>query len=452
MKTTHSINSNKSTTSKLTDNNDISCLVGIGASAGGLESLEHFFRAMPPDSGLSFVVIQHLSPDFKSLMAQLLERYTIMPAIPVLDKQEILPNTIYLLPPRKELIVTGPVLISEDKPKDGSLFMPINVFFRSMAASWGERSAAIVLSGTGSDGSEGIIDVRDAGGLVLVETPETSNFDGMPQSAKNTGCADAILSPEEMPKLLVAFANDPAFRYQFNNETDYELHPPGLPTILEQLKKTYQINFNDYKSLTIARRIERRLAMQTPKKTLEEYSQHLTTDPSELDKLYKDLLIGVTRFFRDTEAFEILRLQIIPNLVATISPEEEIRVWVCACSTGEEAYSIAILFMEAIKKIGRSHKLKILATDLHADSLKTATDGIYPETSFQDMPKELQDDYFEKIGGAAYKVVPLLRKNLVFSVHNVLKDPPFTRIHFVSCRNLLIYFQSAAQNLSLIHI
>lgn len=423
-----------------------SLVVGIGASAGGLEALERLFRAMPPDTGMAFVVIQHLSPDFKSLMDELLERFTRMAAIPVQDSLEVRANTIYLLPPRKDIIIEGDRLISRDRPKDGALSLPINLFFRSLATAWGERSAAIVLSGTGSDGSNGLLDVRDAGGLILVESPETARFDGMPQSAIATGCVDAILAPEDMPAALQAYAADPVGGRITVSETDSRDVLPGMPTILDLLRKTYRIDFSLYKPTTISRRIERRLALKMGGPDIDTYGVQLASDPAELDKLYKDLLIGVTRFFRDIEAFELLRTEVIPTLFDQLKPDEEVRVWICGCSTGEEAYSVAILLLEEFNKRGWEPRLKVMATDLHDESLQIATEGVYTRESLGEMPQLYRDRYFVKLSENSYKVLPALRRALLFSQHNLLKDPPFTRLHLISCRNLLIYLQNAAQS------
>jgi two-component system CheB/CheR fusion protein len=420
-------------------------VVGVGASAGGLEALERLFRAMPADTGMAFVVVQHLSPDFKSLMDELLERFTTMPAIPVTDTAEIRANTIYLLTPNKEIVVNGTQLISRARPKDTPVAMPINVFFQSLAASWGERGGAIVLSGTGSDGSHGILDVHDAGGLVLVQSPDSARFDGMPQSAIHTGCVDAVLDPEDMSPALLAFARDPRGGRDQMPARGSQSQAHGLPAILDRLHQTFNIDFSLYKPSTITRRIERRVALSPGHETLENYSKRLVEDPAELDRLYRDLLIGVTRFFRDGAAFHVLRTRIIPEIIDSVPPGEEIRVWDCGCSTGEEAYSLAILLLEACEAHGREPTIKVLATDLHEESVQTAAEGIYSDNSFAEMPDELREKYFVKLGDNRHRVAPALRKVLIFSEHNLLKDPPFTKLHLISCRNLLIYFEPPAQ-------
>ncbi len=423
-----------------------SYVVGIGASAGGLEALERFFRAMPVNSGMAFVVIQHLSPDFKSLMDELLERFTRMQAIPVMDREHIRPNTIFLLPPKKDMVIEGDELISTDRSGEKVLSLPINSFFRSLACAWGEKAIAIVLSGTGSDGSAGIQDVREAGGLVFTQSEESSRFDGMPRSAIATGCVDAVLAPEDMPAALEAYTLNPSGKLAYTALLAAQREPEaGIPTIFERLHAVYDIDFNFYKPQTITRRIERRVALHPEHITVEEYGRRIRQDAAELNLLYKDLLIGVTRFFRDPEAFEILRDTILPAIIARRRAGEEVRIWVCGCSTGEEAYSIAILFLEAFEQLGEPPSIKILATDLHQESLLTASDAEYAESSFADMPPDLREKYFIEQSGGVYKVTANLRKALIFSEHNLLRDPPFTRIDLVTCRNLLIYFQNTAQ-------
>ncbi len=422
-----------------------SFVVGIGASAGGLEAIERLFRAMPVDTGMAFIVIQHLSPDFKSLMPELVGRFTAMTAIPVEDNVVVQPNTIYLLRPKKDMVIEGNCLIAHDRPVEKQLNLPINTFFRSLASQWQDKAIAIVLSGTGSDGSAGIMDVRESGGLVLAQSEQTSRFDGMPRSAIETGCVDIILAPEDMPAALKAYAENRLIAPSFPVSPTGGEPGPGIPAILHRLREVYGIDFNYYKPKTITRRIERRVALHPEHINIDEYSHRVGQDAAELDSLYSDLLIGVTRFFRDPDAFEEVRKILVPKTMDRVAQDEEVRVWVCGCSTGEEAYSIAILFMEEFEARGQRINLKVLATDLHRKSLHTASEGVYPESSFSEMPLALQDKYFLEQPNGTFRVTANLRKALIFSEHNVLKDPPFTRIDLVSCRNLLIYLENVAQ-------
>lgn len=426
-----------------TDPEGVPYLVGIGASAGGLEALERLFRAMPMDTGMAFVVIQHLSPDFKSLMGEQLERHTKMPVISVLDRATIEPNTVYLLPPKMDMVVAGHQLVCTERTGERVLNLPINSFFHSMAAEWGDKAIAIVLSGTGSDGTTGSMDVRAGGGLVIAQSEDSSRFSGMPHSAIASGSVDVVLPPEQIPDALISYKSNPIKNFELPAEQ--EQPEEGVPTIFARLKHAFDIDFNYYKPQTISRRIERRIALHPEHISVEEYSRRIMTDPSELNLLYKDLLIGVTRFFRDPEAFEALTKKVISKILENTSETDEVRVWDCGCSTGEEAYSIAILFLEAIEPLKVKPRLKVLATDLHRESLQYAAEGIYDASSFSEMPTTLRDKYFIEQADGSYKVTADLRKVLIFSEHNLLRDPPFTRIDLVSCRNLLIYFQNSGQ-------
>ncbi|CAK0759049.1 two-component system, chemotaxis family, CheB/CheR fusion protein [Gammaproteobacteria bacterium] len=436
----------------VTHNNSASQLdkpyvVGIGASAGGLEALERFFGAMPADSGMAFVVIQHLSPDFKSMMDELLGRVTPMSIRQVVELIDIHPDTVYILPPRKEMVIRSGKLLTQDKPTDQQLNMPINTFFRSLAREQGDRSIAIVLSGTGSDGSMGIQDVHEVGGLVFAQDEESAKFDGMPKSAMNTGCVDVCLAPENMPAILLEYLRNPS-RILLNLRS--ERHPgeplTGIAAVLEKLKEIYDLDFSFYKSATITRRIDRRV-MLGGSGIFQDYIDLVLRDLGELDRLYKDLLIGVTRFFRDEEAFISIAKTVIPLILDSTPAESEIRVWIPACATGEEAYSLGMLFLEAFEQRKREPNLKIFATDMHRDSLQRASEGLYNAEDLKAiMSTQRREYFFIHESNDIYRVIPSLRKLLIFSQHNLIKDPPFTRVDLVSCRNLLIYFEQPAQN------
>lgn len=417
-------------------------VVGIGASAGGLEALERFFRAMPPNTGLAFVVIQHLSPDFKSLMDELLARFTSMKLVRVEDPVVMKPNTIYLLPPRKEMVVEEGRLVLKDRSPDQQLHLPISRFFSSLAREMQSKAVAVVLSGTGSDGSLGAADVHDSGGLVLVQSVKSAKFDGMPRSALSLGIADGFGTPEELSALLLQYLRNPALPMpapgiEQKQQADFD-------SILESLLEAYGIDFSHYKSSTIIRRIERRLPMAHVT-TLLEYGQKLLQNPDELDALYRDLLIGVTRFFRDPEAFELLRSKVIPELVSGIAENEDLRVWVPGCATGEEVYSLGMLILSELDRQKKEAGIKIFATDVHRDSLRTAANGIYAAELLELVPLDLRNEFFTLETNGSYRVSGRLRKIVLFSPQNLLKDVPFNKIDFISCRNLLIYFQPAAQ-------
>lgn len=422
-------------------------VVGIGASAGGLEALERFFANVPTKTGMAFVVIQHLSPDFRSLMDELLARRTKLPIALVEDGMAIEPDHVYLIPPKKEMIIAGGRLLLSERDRQQELTLPIDVFFRSLAQDCGARGVAIVLSGGGSDGSRGIRDVHEAGGLVLVQDNESAQFDGMPRTARDAGVATAVLTPEAMPGFLLEH-ND---RDQVTDSSAAGPPAPyGMAAVYHMLQTEYGLDFKDYKPSTVTRRIERRLQMSHVE-DIDAYVERLRSERSELDILYRDLLIGVTRFFRDEEAFILLEERVLPKLVAG-PVDKPLRIWVAGCATGEEAYSIAILLHELGAGQPGGRPVKVFATDVHRGSLDHAARGLYDESAVADVSSERLARYFRR-HGAGYQVVPDIRQMLVFAPHNVIKDPPFTRVDLISCRNMLIYLQPAAQQkvLSLFH-
>ncbi len=314
-------------------------VVAVGASAGGLEALERFFSVMPTDTGMAFVVVQHLSPDFKSLMGELLARWTDMKIHRVENGMDIEPNTINLMPPMKEMIISGGRLLLTDKDVKSGLTLPIDQFFRSLAQDCGQRAIAVVLSGTGSDGSRGVCDIARAGGYVCVQHEQTAKFDGMPRSAIETGVVHAVLPPEEIPQAILRYIKHPnAIEDSKQADGQGENDMDGL---FRLLREAYNIDFSYYKPTTVLRRTERRLQINHVS-NLSEYLDRVRHDPEELDALYRDLLIGVTGFFRDKEAFECLEKQILPDLVADVPHDRELRAWVAGCATGEEAFSLAI--------------------------------------------------------------------------------------------------------------
>ncbi len=426
-----------------------SFVVGIGASAGGLESLEQLFSEMPCDLGMAFVLIQHLSPDFKSLMDELLARYTDLPIHRAEEGMTVESNSIYLIPPKKEMIIADGRLLLTDKDPKQPLNMPIDRFFRSLAQDVGDRAIGIILSGTGSDGSRGICDIHNAGGLVICETKETAKFDGMPQAALETGIVDQVMPPKSVPAALVNYK----FRIPFGDSVHANDDPPpgAIDAVFKSLNDFCGIDFSHYKPNTVGRRIQRRLSM-VGARTMEQYAEKLKSDNDELNALYKDLLIGVTRFFRDRDAYEQLESTVIPELVRTAAEEDEVRIWVAGCATGEEAYSLAMAIHEQLEQANQAINVKIFATDVHRASLEFAGAGIYGEDALADVAPKRLERYFDKKSDG-YHVVPDLRQMIVFAAHNVICDAPFTKLDLISCRNLLIYFQLAAQRkaLSLFH-
>jgi two-component system, chemotaxis family, CheB/CheR fusion protein len=424
-------------------------VVGIGASAGGLEPLERLFSHLPADTGMAFVVLQHLSPDFKSLMGELLARRTAMPVRLAEHDMPVEPDTVYLLPPMKEMIIKDRRLLLSDKDPRHGLSLPIDLFLRSLAQDAGERAIAVILSGSGSDGSRGIQDISRAGGIVFCESPDTAQFNGMPISAMHTGIVDQVLTPEEIATAIAALGRPAAGGRPEADEPATE--DGGADAILRLLRDEYGIDFSHYKASTVTRRIERRLALNRSL-DLEMYVEQLRSDPRELNSLYEDLLIGVTRFFRDDAAFATLEERTIPELVERTPPGEQIRVWVPGCATGQEAYSIAILLHERLAAARKAVNVKILATDVHKTSLEVASAGIYSEQQIAGITQERLDRFFT-LKSTGYQISQTLRESIVFAPHNLIRDAPFTKLDLITCRNLLIYFQPHAQRtvLTLFH-
>ncbi|MEM6391463.1 MAG: PAS domain S-box protein [Planctomycetota bacterium] len=427
-----------------------SLVVGIGASAGGLEPLEQFFNAVPLDTGMAFVVVQHLSPDYPSLMSELLARHTKLPIHRVEDHMAVAGDAIYLIPPRKNMVVEDGVLrLSEQERDEEHPPLPIDIFFKALAKDQKKKAVAIVLSGTGTDGSRGVKAIKDAGGLVLVQDEFTAKFNGMPRAAIDSGTVDAAFTPTEMPGYLVAYRDDPNAKPPADDE---ESGLEGIDAVLNLLNKHHEIDFSLYKPATVHRRIERRILLG-PEPTIDAYVDRLRGDPSELNRLYKDLLIGVTQFFRDSAAYDSLQKHVIPNIFQAHAGEEEIRIWVAGCATGEEAYSMAILFDEARRKLGRENQpIRIFATDAHRTSIDYAAAGRYEAESLREVMPDRLSTYFAPIG-SQFQVVPKLRQMITFAPQNMISDAPFTRMDLVTCRNVLIYFRQQVQTqvISLLH-
>ncbi len=417
-------------------------VVGIGASAGGLEAIESFFKNMPTNTGVAFVVIQHLSPDHKSLMAELLSKRTHMPVHRAEDGMPVEPDTVYLIPPNKNLrLFHGKLLLSSQNRDERGINLPIDIFFRSLAEDYGAKAIAVVLSGTGSDGSSGIRAIKENLGMVMVQAEETATFDGMPRSAIATGLVDYVLAPGDMPGQLLTYLKHP---YTTKDEHSSVLitNEDGLARIFALLRERNKVDFTYYKPSTIVRRIERRMAVNQIHE-LQDYVHFLESYPIELDSLHRDLLIGVTNFFRDSEAFKSLEQTHLPALFDRHG-DDMLRIWVAGCSTGEEAYSLAIICSELIEQRKQKLDIKIFATDVDRTAILTASSGIFAESSIADIePDLLRKYFFRKDDG--YQISRQIREMVVFAQHNLIKDPPFTHIDLVSCRNLLIYLQPVLQ-------
>ena len=419
-------------------------IVGIGASAGGVEALQQFFDCMPSRCGFSFVVIQHLSPDYKSLMADILAKHTQMTVLQAEDHVAIQSDTIYLIPPKKYMTVEdGRLILTDYDP--GSLNHPIDVFFTSLAEEKKEHSVAIVLSGTGSDGTNGIKAIKEKGGIVMAQAPESAKFDGMPRNVIDTGLADFILPPEELAEEVLNISATPLLMRPHQglasggDDEDLFSEEETLSHIYTILKNASGIDFTYYKRSTILRRIERRMLV-THTASLSDFARLLGDNAEEVNILVKEILIGVTNFFRDPGFFEKLKYNVVYKIVDSAKEDEPIRVWSAGCSTGEEAYSIAILFCEVMEELEVTRDVKIFATDVDSKAIEQAGKGCYSANIVDDVSSDRLSRFFIKQNDH-YQVSRNLRKMIVFATHNMFSDPPFGKLDLIVCRNVMIYFQ-----------
>ncbi len=422
-------------------------IVGIGASAGGLAAFEAFFAGMPAntDPNMAFVLVQHLAPDHKSILADLVRRYTRMQVFEVVDGMPVQPNCAYIIPPGCDMaFLNGTLQLLEPGFPRGQR-LPIDFFFRSLAQDQHERAIGIILSGTGSDGTLGVRAIKGEGGMVMAQNPASTEYDGMPRSAIATGLVDYELPPAEMPAQLIAYAVHAFGRPAEPNAVPAPKTETALKKIFILLRAQTSHDFSQYKPSTIHRRIERRMAVHQIS-ALGDYVRYLQQHPAEVEALFRDLLIGVTNFFRDPEAFAVLEAQVIPRLFAEQRADAVIRVWSAGCSTGEEAYSLAILLVERMEALKQSFTVQVFATDLDSRAIATARLGVYPASIAADLTPERLARYFTaEPGGGAYRIHKGIRDMLVFSEQDIIKDPPFSKLDLIVCRNLLIYLGAGLQ-------
>ena len=418
-------------------------IIGIGASAGGLEAFELFFKTMPVDSGMAFVLVPHLDPGHASLLSDILQRNTTMPVHEVQDQTTIQPNHVYIIPPGKDMAIFHGTLNLSVPEKTRGLRLPIDSFFRSLAEDQGERAICVILSGSGSDGTLGLRAIHGAGGVSFVQEPSTAKYDGMPSSAVQSGLATYVLPVDKIPEQLVSYVKTIA---------DTGVHPaPPVPAVVSAMRRIMMLlrsktgnDFSLYKQSTINRRIERRMVVHNLKE-MDAYARYLQENSTEVHILFKELLINVTSFFRDKEAFEALNKEALPRLFEN-KPEDYIfRIWVPGCASGEEAFSLAILFREYMEGIKQEFRLQIYATDIDDDAIATARAGLYPANIAIDVSPDRLRRFFVK-EETSFRIKKEIRELVVFAVQNVIKDPPFTKMDLISCRNLLIYLDTELQN------
>lgn len=422
-------------------------IVGIGASAGGLAAFEAFFSGMPNNAepNMAFVLVQHLAPDHESILTELVQRYTHMTVFEVEDGMEVKINCAYIIPPNRDMaFLNGSLQLLEPTEPRGHR-LPIDFLFRSLAQDQHQRAIGIVLSGTGSDGTLGVRAIKGEGGMVMAQSPDSCSFDGMPRSALATGLVDYELPPAKMPAQLIAYVTHAFGKSHRPINAAIPQSDGALKKIFVLLRTQTGHDFSQYKPSTIYRRIERRMAVHQID-TIDSYVKYLQQTPVEVEALFRDFLIGVTNFFRDTHPFQELEKLAIPKLFEGKTPSSVIRIWSNGCSTGEEAYSIAILLKEHLEALKKNYKVQIFATDIDSRAIAIARIGVYPASISADIsPERLARFFTAESDGSAYRVHKDIRDMLIFSEHDVIKNPPFSKLDLVSCRNLLIYMGTELQ-------
>lgn len=417
-------------------------VVGIGASAGGLEAIEAFVDNLPNDSNMAYVIIQHLSSEYKSFMGDILSKRTSLKVFTGADGMKVEPNCIYLIPSKKNMTILNRKLFLSESSKKNPLNFPIDIFFESLAEDVGEKAIGVILSGTGSDGSRGVRAIKERNGMVIVQEEKSAKFDGMPKNAILTGATDYVSIPREIPEKLLNYIKHPVIANKQEGAGLLFTNDETLNRILLLLRDYHDLDFSFYKKSTIIRRLEKRLSINQIE-SLEEYYLYLRSSPKELSILFNDLLIGVTKFFRDIDGFQLIET-IIPEIIKYKKEGECIRVWTAACSTGEEAYSLAILLHEYLQRNKLSYEVKIFATDINKKSIDLASAGVYNKSIVADVAPEYLDKYFI-LKDDQYTINPVIREKVIFASHNIIKNPPFNKIDILSCRNLLIYLQPVLQ-------
>ncbi|MCU7829290.1 MAG: PAS domain-containing protein [Candidatus Thiodiazotropha sp. (ex Myrtea sp. 'scaly one' KF741663)] len=413
-------------------------IVALGASAGGLEAFETFFKAMPHDSGIAFVLVAHLDPTHVSLLPELVQKHSKMQVHQVKDGMKVECNHVYVIPPNKNLRILNGTLQLFDLTRPRGANLPIDSFFRSLAADQGTNAICIILSGTGTDGTLGLKAIKGEIGMVMVQDEASAKYDGMPRSAISTGLADYVLPPEKMPEQLIKYTQH-AFQKGAQIASQAEGSTPNaLQKIYIILRAQTDHDFSLYKKNTICRRIERRMNIHQID-DIKDYVRYLQESEREVGILFKELLIGVTNFFRDPTAFDALRDDYLPKMLDGKPDDYTIRVWVAGCSSGEEAYSLAMILQECMAQMNRHFNVQIFGTDIDDEAIEVARSGLYPESILADVSPERIKRYFVKEDDGWYRIKKSIREMLVFAPQNVIKDPPFTKLDILSCRNLLIY-------------
>jgi two-component system CheB/CheR fusion protein len=422
----------------------------MGASAGGLEAFTRFFTAMPSSSGMAFVLIQHLDPTHESLTAELLAKHTMMPVRQVAGETPVEADHVYVIPPNNDLSIQQGILRLTPAAERRGMRTPIDTFFRSLATDRQERAIGIILSGTGSDGTLGLKEIKTVGGLAIAQDPGTAQHDGMPRSAIAHGAVDRVLAVERIPETLLHYARHPYVAVA-RPEPDTEQAAGDLAPVLALVRARLRFDFSGYKESTLVRRVRRRMGLRHVER-LPEYLKLLQSESRELQALFRDLLIGVTRFFRDPPAWQALERQALPSLLRARQTSAPLRAWVAGCGAGEEAYTLGMVLIEQCQAAERSGPIQIFASDVDREALEIARQGVFPESIAADVPADRLRRFFHK-DGSRYRVSKALRDTVIFAEQNLLSDPPFSNLDLISCRNLLIYLNPTVQQriLSLFH-
>ncbi|HEY1628316.1 MAG TPA: chemotaxis protein CheB, partial [Tepidisphaeraceae bacterium] len=426
-------------------------VVGVGGSAGGLEAFTELFKAMPDDSGMAFVLIQHLPPQRESMMADILSRHTKMPVQEVEDRMPVQRNHVYVIRPGHTMTIKDGLLHLGERVEKPGHSRPVDDFFKSLAEEQRERAIGVIMSGMGSNGSAGAQAIKAVGGICIAQDPDSAKFPSMPRHLIESGLADFILRAKEIPEVLLRYASHPYAKGTQSAEAIMRLEKQHFSDILAILRTRTRQDFNGYKKPTVLRRIQRRMGLNQITR-LSEYAKMLRQNPSEVSTLSDDLMIHVTGFFRDADAWESLRKQVIVPMIRRCENNAEVRCWVTACSSGEEAYTLAILLAEEAAAVSKPLDIKIFATDTADRTLSHARGGLYPGGIEAEITPQRLERFFEK-DDSFYRVRKELREMVVFAPQNVLSDPPFSRLDIATCRNLLIYLEPPMQRrvLALLH-
>jgi two-component system CheB/CheR fusion protein len=423
-------------------------IVGVGASAGGLAVIEQFLAQIPADSGLAYVVVQHLDPTHKAMLVELLQRSTTLPVVEAVDAMRVEPDVVYIIPPNRDLTLAAGLLRLTPPAQPRGLRLPIDLLFSALAREQGERASGVVLSGMGSDGTLGLQAIKSQGGLTLAQSPGSAQFDSMPKSAVAAGCVDIIGLPPELPAHIIRITAEQHEALMLPEGSD-ESNAQALASILQLLHERSKHDLSDYKPSTLRRRIQRRMSVHGLVSQAA-YEGFVRQNPQELDLLFKEMLIGVTSFFRDPEVWKDLKESVLPGLIARSPQGGRLRAWVVGCSTGEEAYSLAMLFREVVEGMAKEappaadRSLQIFASDLSADAISVARKGCYPDRIKAEMDPARLAKFFS-VKGNGYQIDKQIREMVLFAQHDVILDPPFTRLDLLSCRNVMIYFNATLQ-------